>query len=495
MMLKYAGTGTYEGYGRYCRVSGTEVVDSVTCLKAVIRGHGNTADPDADTEWCTLWLAQDESGAVWVLKYYDSSSGTNTELGRVNAVVLVPLTFAVGQKLGEIGDCYGEVLETGVTVDLATGLGPYEDCVKLRWVEGPDEDFYYLAPGIGIVREEWQDAGLTNGWDLQEIFRGAVAHELILNYGITYGLWQYDQETGWAQLNTVAPSQMATADVDNDGVEELVAAFPGAGLYVYEKGIGWTQINAVVPNVMITHGKGLAINFGTRYGLWHYDSSRGWKLMNSVPPDQMVAVDVDVDGDEELVAAFSEYGLYTYESDAGWTLINTVIPDAMVRCRNKVICDYGNTYGLWCYSGFGGWSQLNTIDPDSILVVDVDNNGHDELGVSFVGFGLYIYEPLGGTWQRINTVIPEAMVRQGNGVAADFGTTHGLWVWSREGGWQPRNTADPEQMTAVDIDYDGVEELVASFGGYGLYYHDETNGWQFLNAVIQEDIKPINFYP
>jgi hypothetical protein len=52
-------------------------------------------------------------------------------------------------------------------------------------------------------------------------------------------------------------------------------------------------------------------------------------------------------------------------------------------------------------------------------------------------------------------------------------------------------------MTAVDIDIDNdwLEELVVSFSGYGLYYFDETNRWQFLNAVIPVDMKPINFYP
>jgi hypothetical protein len=40
-----------------------------------------------------------------------------------------------------------------------------------------------------------------------------------------------------------------------------------------------------------------------------------------------------------------------------------------------------------------------------------------------------------------------------------------------------------------------VEELVVSFSGFGLYYFDETIGWQLLNAVVPDDMKPINFYP
>lgn len=57
------------------------------------------------------------------------------------------------------------------------------------------------------------------------------------------------------------------------------------------------------------------------------------------------------------------------------------------------------------------------------------------------------------------------------------------------------NSVDPGQMTAVDFENDGVEKLVVAFPGYGLYYLDETTGWQLLNGVIPEDMITINFYP
>ena len=129
--------------------------------------------------------------------------------------------------------------------------------------------------------------------------------------------------------------------------------------------------------------------------------------------------------------------------------------------------------------------------------MDIDGDGNDELVISFTGYGLYVFEPQGLIWQQppINTVIPEVMIRLGSGIAADFGAAYGLWTWSWGKGWQLRNTADPGQMTVVDIENDGVQELVVSFPGYGLWYYGETNGWQFLNDVIPDDVKPINFYP
>jgi hypothetical protein len=327
-------------------------------------------------------------------------------------------------------------------------------------------------------------------------------NELILNFP-GYGLYQYDQAGGWKQWNTVNPSQMVTGDLNGDGTDELVAAFAG-------------------------------------YGLYTYDSVNGWQPINTVDPEKMIAADIDGDGKDELVAGFIGYGLYYYDDPGVWSPapINTIIPDAMVRYSDGVFCDFGATGGLRPYSKSGGWSQLNaedpyqivaadidgdgedelvvsfeglglyiyepvggiwqlinTVIPDEIVAVDIDGDGNDELVISFNGYGLYTYEPVGQIWQPINTVIPEAMIRQGNGIAVDFGAAYGLWVWSQGGGWVQRNTVDPGQMVAVDIDNDGVEELVVSFSGYGLYYFDETNGWQLLNAVVPDDMKPINFYP
>jgi hypothetical protein len=288
---------------------------------------------------------------------------------------------------------------------------------------------------------------------------------------------------------------MVPVDLNGDGTDELAVTFSGYGLYTYDSTNGWQQINTVIPEVMGAGRNGVACDYGAAYGLWLWDRTGGWQQINTVDPEKMIAVDIDGDGQDELVAAFTGYGLYSYDDPGVWTPINSVIPDAMVRHGSGLVCDYGAAYGLWFYSTAGGWKQWNTVDPDKIVAVDIDNDGTDELVVSFAGYGLYTYEPVGGIWQQINTVIPDGMIKQGNGIAADYGAVFGLWFYDTAGGWVQRNTVDPGQMVAVDIDNDGLEELVVSFGGYGLYYFDETNGWQLLNSVLPNDMKPINFYP
>jgi hypothetical protein len=122
-----------------------------------------------------------------------------------------------------------------------------------------------------------------------------------------------------------------------------------------------------------------------------------------------------------------------------------------------------------------------------MTAVDIDNDGLEELVVSFGGYGLYSYDETTG-WQQLNTVIPDDMIRQGNGIAADYGAAYGLWYWDATVGWVQRTNEDPGQMTAVDIDKDGTEELAATFAGYGLYVYDEASGWWQLNTVIPDDI-------
>jgi len=323
-----------------------------------------------------------------------------------------------------------------------------------------------------------------------------TANELVLNFGPAYGLYQYDKAGGFRQWNTVSPSQMATVDLNGDGTDELVAAFPGYGLYTYDSANGWQMINTIIPEFLgAGRNNRIACDYGSAYGLWLWDLAGGWRQINTADPDKMIAADIDGDGQDELVASFFGYGLYYYDVPGVWTQISADVPDAMVRYSNGVVCDFGATSGLGSYSKSEGWVQFNAVDPDKIVAVDIDNDGQDELVVSFAGYGLYIYEPVSGIWEQINTVIPEGMIRQGNGIAADYGAAYGLWTWGQGGGWVQRNTVDPGQMTAVDIDNDGVEEMVVSFSGYGLYYFDETNGWQLLNTVPPAGMKPINFYP
>jgi hypothetical protein len=409
--VKHAGKGRLAGYRHYYQILKKEVVDAVECVKVVQRGYGNHVNPDLDPQWYYLWLAQDTSGVVWLLKEYDALTNTDRTLGRASAVVWLPAQPVRGQRFAQNGSGYREVVETDVTLEpLSTGLGPYTGSLKIKWTDGSSEDFFYFAPNVGIVKEEWIKEETTDGWEVEEIGKTIKAsHGLIANYGATYGLWHYDQVRGWTRLNTVNPDQMVAIDVDDDGVEELVSSFAGYGLYLYKESSGWSRLNEVIPGAMKRLGSGVVADYGATYGLWYWDLAGGWKRWNTVAPDSVLAVDLDNDGREDLLASYSGYGLWSYNPVTQvWTRINTSIPDAMIRLGNGIACNYGPTYGLWYWDLAGGWKRWNTVAPDAVLAVDLDNDGREDLLASYSGYGLWSYNPVTQVWTRINTYIPDA---------------------------------------------------------------------------------------
>ena len=59
-------------------------------------------------------------------------------MGQENAVLWMPAEPVSGKVFKQIGDEYSQVQETGVTVNLNTGLGPYPGSVKML------DKYYYI---------------------------------------------------------------------------------------------------------------------------------------------------------------------------------------------------------------------------------------------------------------------------------------------------------------------------------------------------------------
>jgi hypothetical protein len=156
---KIGGAQFNTGYGakslqyEYTHIVGTDTVDGVKCVRAIsLRTESG--------EFTGTWVAQDISGNVYTLKYWDGDDSTPVVLGKDNAILLMPKNPKVGDII--FGD--KTIVETGVTVpQLSTGLGPFSNCIKAIETDG---DIVYYAPTIGQVKKEY--SGL-DGWELKEI--------------------------------------------------------------------------------------------------------------------------------------------------------------------------------------------------------------------------------------------------------------------------------------------------------------------------------------
>jgi hypothetical protein len=232
--FKYTGTGTWQRYGRYYKAIATETVDTVQCLKVLIRGHGNHLDPDLDPEWYYLWLAEDTAHCVWTLQAYNAIEDQTNIFGRAGAYLQMPAAPVAGQIYYPYDADYHEVLETDITVArLSTGYGPFNDCLKIKVVNegGADEDIQYLVPDVGIVKEEKNDDGESNGWEMvdpSDPDNDKISND-IENAGCTDpedadtdddGIPDGDEDANQNGVVDPGETDPCKIDTDNDGIQD-----------------------------------------------------------------------------------------------------------------------------------------------------------------------------------------------------------------------------------------------------------------------------------
>jgi membrane protein implicated in regulation of membrane protease activity len=277
---------------------------------------------------------------------------------------------------------------------LSTGLGPYTGCLRVKCTDGADDDFSYLAPDVGVVKEEWNEGG-TNGWDLSDISYIAK-DELVVHFGTLGLLYHYDG-SAWKKIDPGLgqPQQMLGVGAD------LYADFgSGVGLYKYN-GTTWKRINANDVTVMTAVGKVLYVHFAG-VGVYGYDGS-AWKKTDPGlgQPQQMLGVGVD---------------LYA---------------------------DFGAGVGLYKYNGTT-WKRIN--GNDVTVMVGVGN----VLYMHFAGVGVYGYD--GSAWKKTDPGLgqPQQILGVGADLYADFGAGVGLYKYNGTA-WKRINLNDCMGMVAVDL--------------------------------------------
>jgi hypothetical protein len=156
--LIYSGYGTKALIYSSTNILGTDIVDGVKC----VRVHTMRTEK---AEFSELWIAQDISSNVYVLKYWDGENPSPVVLGKNGAFLFLPNNPKVGDKVFGNEDT---VIEVGVTVPmLSTGLGPFANCLKT--VES-DGDIVFFAPGLGDVKKEYHNE--IGGIELKEVILG-----------------------------------------------------------------------------------------------------------------------------------------------------------------------------------------------------------------------------------------------------------------------------------------------------------------------------------
>ena len=62
--------------------------------------------------------------------------------------------------------------------------------------------------------------------------------------GRAWALWAWMNHGSWLFLNAQSPTHLVTGDLDNNGRDEVVLDFPGAGLWVWRNNTSWAQLHS-----------------------------------------------------------------------------------------------------------------------------------------------------------------------------------------------------------------------------------------------------------
>jgi uncharacterized delta-60 repeat protein len=218
------------------------------------------------------------------------------------------------------------------------------------------------------------------------------------------------------------------------------------------------QIEAQPP--AIRQGE-IVVDFGG-IGLWAWMNDASWLKLNNASPDQVVTGDMDGNGQDDVIAAFSS-GIFVKRNLGGWTQLHNFVPELMAvgdldnNGQDDVVIDFGGI-ALWARMNDSAWQKLHNSSPELIATGDLDGNGADDVLATFSGLGFWQKLNLGG-WTQLNAIAPDDVVTAdvtGNGqddIVADFGSTiGGLFIKRDQGAWVKQHNTSPDSMAPGELD-------------------------------------------
>lgn len=209
-------------------------------------------------------------------------------------------------------------------------------------------------------------------WMLKADVDGNGLDDLVVDFGAQAGIWIFYNGSSWHQLTTLTAKQAIVADVDHNGRDDIV------------------------------------IDFGATYGLRAHMNggsvTTAWRQLDVRSPDWMIKADVDHNGQDDLVMSFGAGTgtAQTYPGKGIWAYLNGGTgatpwrqldwgPFASTRAiaididnngQDDLIIDYLN-HGLWAYLNDAFWRQLHVYNSKYLAKADLDGNGESDLVVDF----------------------------------------------------------------------------------------------------------------
>jgi hypothetical protein len=289
---------------------------------------------------------------------------------------------------------------------------------------------------------------------------GPPPPDLVVDFGATFGVWEYVDATNWAQLHTVSPEGMVTGDMDGNGKDDVILDFGSLGTWVRLNNSSWFQLHVLSPTIMATgdldgNGQDEVILDFPGLGVWVRYNNAAWVQLHKLDATGVTVGDIDGNGRDDVILSFPGLGLWTYSNNGAWSQLHRLNATRMVTGdfngsgRDDIAIDFGSQ-GLWVWLDNGSWTQVHVLGSSTLAAGDLDGNGRDELIVDFPGFGIWTY-----------------------------------YNWSS---WQQLHRSEADQIITADIDGTGRDDVAIDFGGAGIWTFRNNSNWVQIHAGNPEGL-------
>jgi len=289
--------------------------------------------------------------------------------------------------------------------------------------------------------------------------------------------------------------------------EDAAFDFPNWGTWILTAE-GWTSVHGLNAIAMVTadlDGNGiddLVMNFGPDAGLWAWMNHDTWLFLHGLSPSGMIAGQLDEIAGDEIIATFPGWGMWRWSAGV-WEQWHTLdgIPlaigelDDLGPLGNDVLADFPG-YGIYLFHGGAvPWRYINllhTLSPRTTVLADLDGDGTSELVASFPGYGVWVYRnnANGEKWTQlhgrdaVHLAAGEIDQTPGVDLVIDFGPTAGIWTLRNNTTWSQLHTLSAETVTLIDRDQSGIDDVIVDFGApYGVWEYANDSTWSLLHPV------------
>ncbi|MCR4290996.1 MAG: putative Ig domain-containing protein [Candidatus Scalindua sp.] len=212
--------------------------------------------------------------------------------------------------------------------------------------------------------------------------------DVIIDFGVSYGIWSWMNNSTWVQLHGISPETITTGDIDGGGKDDVIIDFGAPyGIWSWMNNSIWVQLHGTSPQTITTgdiDGGGkddIIIDFGAPYGIWIRMNNSTWVQLHGTSPETITTGDIDGGGKDDVIIDFGVlYGIWSWMNNSIWVQLHGLSPETITTGdidgggKDDVIIDFGVLYGIWCWMNNSTWVQLHGTSPETITTGEIDGN-------------------------------------------------------------------------------------------------------------------------